>query len=604
MKPAKKLLCVLLSLLLLFGASSSAFARIPEPVETGKCGTYAAYTLDLLTGTLRIYMTGGAKSAYMADYAKGESPFCGNPSIKTVEISPWICSIGAFAFENCENLTEVSVPFTVREIGAFAFAGSDKAVISYEGTSRDFEKVKVAEGNDWTADPERLIFTVKPLAEVSAVLPLPQPGDTVTLNVPLSVGDNEKYDACLLAVMTKERVLREGDVLEPEATYIFQIFFEPKEGYAVDEDTVARINDEAQPQTAGYVELSLTVPAVEVEPPKPETKSGTLQMLAYNVSGIPLIGDFQGSTFTLTNDRAAKLGALLNTTYVDFISVEEDFNGHKYLADAMSNYPYRSYTSGGVAQGQGLNVFSVHRLYNIDRVKWNCEYGTLSGSSDALSNKGFLYSLMELAPGVYVDVITVHCDAGYEPLSVKARSTNFTQLAEYINTKLTSGRALIVQGDFNFKFKRKLADDLVKNLLEPTGLTDVWAELSNGGLTDTDDPAFNFTTEGDDLDRVLYRSGSYMTLTPVSKTVPPLTGPNGERYTDHNPMLTVFDYTLSGTEPAPGTRVLPVEEDTFLLALKEVLWTVVRLVQAILGLTELPYLIWQGGELLINGKMA
>ena len=330
---------------------------------------------------------------------------------------------------------------------------------------------------------------------------------------------------------------------------------------------------------------------------------GTLKMLAYNVSGIPLVGDFQGSVFTLTNDRAKKIGTLLNGTDADFISVEEDFNAHKYLAEKMSNFPFRSFTSGGLAQGQGLNVFSTHRLYNIDRVKWKFEYGTLSGSADALSNKGFMYSLMELEPGVYVDVITVHCDAGYEPLSVAARRTNFRQLASYINENLGDGRALIVQGDFNFKFKRQLKDDLVSNLLEPTGLKDVWAELENGGKTDITDPEFNFSDAGDNLDRILYRSGTYMTLEPVSKTAPELKGENGEQYTDHDPMLTEFRYTVTGSEPIPEKLEEPVEENGALLTLKEVLWTFVRLFQAVLGLAELPYLIGQGVELLFNGKM-
>ena len=344
---------------------------------------------------------------------------------------------------------------------------------------------------------------------------------------------------------------------------------------------------------------SLTIPASAADAPA----SGTLQMLAYNVSGIPLIGDFQGSVFTTTNDRAKKLGTLLNGTNVDFISVEEDFNGHPHLAKQMTNYPFCSYTSGGLAQGQGLNAFSAHPLYNVDRVKWNCEYGTLSGSADALSNKGFLYSLMELLPGVYIHVITVHCDAGYEPLSVRARSSNFQQLTAYINDNLNDGRALIVQGDFNFKFKRGLRDDLVGNLLEPTGLKDVWAELSNNGLTDLGDPAFQKDAPGDDLDRVLYRSGESVTLTPVSKTVPPLTGENGERYTDHNPMLTAFRYTVNGTDPAPEALQTPVAVPAATLALREALWTFVRLVQVVCGLVELPYLIGQGVDLLVNGKM-
>lgn len=331
--------------------------------------------------------------------------------------------------------------------------------------------------------------------------------------------------------------------------------------------------------------------------------SGTLRMLAYNVSGIPLIGDFQGSVFTTTNDRAAKIGRLLNGTEADFISVEEDFNGHPYLAKEMTNYPYQSATSGGLVQGQGLNIFSGHPLYNLDRVNWETEFGTLSGSADKLANKGFIYSLMELAPGVYINVITLHCDAGYEPLSVRARRDNFRQLAEYINDNLNDGRALIVQGDFNFKFKRELADDIVANLMTPTGLRDVWADLACGGVTDVNDPAFDREAEGDDLDRVLYRSGDYLTLTPVSKTVPPLTGENGERYTDHNPMLTEFSYTCTGSEPVPQQLTPPAPANEALLTVREIGWTFVRLIQVLFGLAELPYLIVQGIELLINGKM-
>ena len=334
-----------------------------------------------------------------------------------------------------------------------------------------------------------------------------------------------------------------------------------------------------------------------------DAQSGTLKLLAYNVSGIPVVGDFQGTTFTTTNDRAAKIGRLLNGTGADFIGTEEDFNGHKYLAAEMTNYPCRSYTSGGLAQGQGLNVFSTHPLYNVTRVKWNVEYGTLSGSMDALSNKGFLYCLMELLPGVFLHVINVHMDAGYEPLSVLARANNFQQLAAFINDNCADGRALIVQGDFNFKFKRQLKDDLAGNLLTPTGLTDVWAQVYNNGITDTADPAYDWDAAGDDLDRILYRSGDDLTLTPVSKTAPDLTGENGERYTDHAPMLTEFSYTVTGSLPAPEPLVAPTPVNSSLLALKEVLWTFLRLIQAVFGLVELPYLACQGAEMLVNGKM-
>ena len=331
--------------------------------------------------------------------------------------------------------------------------------------------------------------------------------------------------------------------------------------------------------------------------------SGTLRLIAYNVSGIPLVGDFQGSVFTTTNGRARRIGKLLDETDMDFIGTEEDFNAHKYLAEEMMNYPYRSYTSGGLAQGQGLNVFSPHPLYNVQRVKWNKEYGYLSGSMDAISNKGFVYCLMELSDGLFIHMINVHMDAGYDPLSVKARSDNFRQLAAFIEEKLVDGRALIVQGDFNYKFKRQLKDDLYGNLLEPTGLRDVWAELENGGLYDQSAPGFKLDDPGDSLDRILYRSGDDLALTPVSKTVPELVGEKGEKYTDHDPMQTEFRYTRTGKLPVPDVLEEPSGDKESVLAVKEIGWAFVRVAQALIGVVELPYLIAQAIELLINGKM-
>ncbi|MBR6939573.1 MAG: endonuclease/exonuclease/phosphatase family protein [Clostridia bacterium] len=329
-------------------------------------------------------------------------------------------------------------------------------------------------------------------------------------------------------------------------------------------------------------------------------KHGTLKMLAYNVSGIPVVGDFQGSVFTTANERAAIIGKLLNGTGADFIGVEEDFNGHKYLDAEMTSYPYKSPHSGGVAQGQGVNIYSSHKLYNLDRVKWNKEFGYLSGRNDALSNKGFIYSLMELEKGIYVDVITLHCDAGKDPVSVAARRDNFRQLAEYINTNLNDGRALIVLGDFNFSFKRNLKDDIVTNLMEPTGLKDVWAEVYNGGLTDFSNPAFDRNSQGDSVDRALYRSGRYMELVPVSRTIPQLRGENGEVYTDHPPMLAEFTYTVTGRESVPARAQEPAQLSETVLNLKEAAWTALRFFQIIIGLTEIPYLIT---ELLIYRRI-
>ena len=193
----------------------------------------------------------------------------------------------------------------------------------------------------------------------------------------------------------------------------------------------------------------------------------------------------------------------------------------------------------------------------------------------------------------------IGCDDGYFAES----AGNFRQLADYINENLNDGRALIVQGDFNYKFKRRLKDDLYGNLLKPTGLRDVWAELENGGLYDQSAPGFKLDDPGDSLDRILYRSGKDLKLTPKAKTVPELVGENGETYTDHEPMQTEFRYKRIGRLPAPVDPVEPHAEKVSDLVFREIGWVFARLGQAFIGIAELPYLIYQGVEYLINGKM-
>ncbi len=74
------------------------------------------YTFDEETGTLTIGGTGD-----MPNYAPQTSPFFNNSSIKDVIIEDGVTSIGAHAFEFCENLTSVTIPDSVTSIGYYAF---------------------------------------------------------------------------------------------------------------------------------------------------------------------------------------------------------------------------------------------------------------------------------------------------------------------------------------------------------------------------------------------------------------------------------------------------------------------------------------------------
>ena len=263
MKTVKRVLCLLLTALLLIGVVPAAFA-LPETEITGKCGSYAGYTLDTETGELSIYMVGGAKSAYMDNYENNESPFYGNTQIKSVVITAWIWNVGSRAFAGCTNLETISLAFTVNEIGANALAGCDKAIVTYEGTEKKWKDVRIGEGNDWKNDPARVVFTMQSLDRVSAVFPQPKAGDKVKLNENLQVGDADKYEAQLISVTHQKDgatvYLKDGDMLNENTEYSFDFAIMAKEGYAVEDDTVFEINGKPQTAAFGTVTLKL-VPA-------------------------------------------------------------------------------------------------------------------------------------------------------------------------------------------------------------------------------------------------------------------------------------------------------------------------------------------------------
>ena len=87
--------------------------------EPGQCGESMYW--DYGSGTLTITGSGA-----MDDYAEGEAPWDGDKLlIKTVVIGDGITYIGASAFENYDQLTQVQLGKDVREIGKAAFKSCD-----------------------------------------------------------------------------------------------------------------------------------------------------------------------------------------------------------------------------------------------------------------------------------------------------------------------------------------------------------------------------------------------------------------------------------------------------------------------------------------------
>ena len=270
----------------------------------------------------------------------------------------------------------------------------------------------------------------------------------------------------------------------------------------------------------------------------------TLRILSYNVAGLPVDID--------VNLKQKEIGKIINSSDYDIVAVQEDFTYHESLADEIKTFPYQTISTGSIPWGDGLNVFSKTPIYNEYRKEWDMLSGVIDGGNDALTPKGFLYTVIQLEDGVYLDLYTIHADAYGDPGSVAARTDNFRQLAEHINARQTN-RPVIVVGDFNaFLHTKRDGDDtgLTPYMINGAGMKDAWVECHNNGDYD-DFKSFTdkygtgyYATCGvfDSIERAMYKDGGGVHLEIKELTYDPYsTGSLGE-LSDHPALNLTFTY--------------------------------------------------------------
>lgn len=273
-----------------------------------------------------------------------------------------------------------------------------------------------------------------------------------------------------------------------------------------------------------------------------ETQSGTFRFLNYNIAGLPGSGKA---------DRQALLGQLVKADAYDIVAVQEDFGYDKQFAAGLAP-AYRTFGAQNAVMGDGLNLFSELPIYNSARAGWEMKGGML-WEGDIVSQKGVLYAVVELAPGVYLDVYDLHADAFDGAESVAARHSNFMQTAAFIEQH-SQGRAVIVTGDFNSSFHfANEGRDLYDIFIDRLGLSDVWAETENDGSY-TDYSAFSGSYWGnwDSVEHILYRSSDALTLTALSHDYINYTDETGAPISDHAAAAAEFSYIAAG-DTAPAT---------------------------------------------------
>ncbi|MDP4502601.1 jacalin-like lectin [Nonomuraea turcica] len=288
--------------------------------------------------------------------------------------------------------------------------------------------------------------------------------------------------------------------------------------------------------------LPLFVLLVAIWAPLPaHAASGTFSLLSYNIAGLPDVIS-GGDPATNTPIIGARLAPY------DIVHVQEDFNYHAALY-AADNHPYRTPTSGGVPFGSGLNTLSG-RPYDADdfeRVTWStCSIG----SGDCLTPKGFTFMRVRLAAGVYAHLYNLHADAGSESGDLAARRANLLQLSAFIQSH-SAGHPVIVYGDTNTRYTR--TGDNIRDLLAQNGLADVWVQHVRGGTPpEAGSPALvcddaAVTNACEVVDKILYRSGSYVMLTATgyNNDNAAFRDAAGAMLSDHYPISTSFSWSLN-----------------------------------------------------------
>jgi hypothetical protein len=249
-----------------------------------------------------------------------------------------------------------------------------------------------------------------------------------------------------------------------------------------------------QPRAAGAVPEPSSTPSVSsAARAEPSVQKGRFELLTYNVAGLPegISGSRPLRNLPLIAERLGRY---------DIALVQEDFAYPELLRRGLG----LGHASPGFVRGQrmdfgdGLSQFARLPFEGFRRVPWRSCNGIIDSYFDCLTPKGFTSARQTLADGVSVHVFNLHMDAGRSEADRAARAGQIEQLILAL-LSLPPSDAIIVAGDTNL-WGQGLP--LLEHLLSSAGLSDACAALK--------------CSEPWRVDRVLYRGGTDLNLTPSS----------------------------------------------------------------------------------------
>ncbi len=293
--------------------------------------------------------------------------------------------------------------------------------------------------------------------------------------------------------------------------------------------------------------------------------SGTVEVLTYNVAGLP-----QEISQENPKENLPKISPLLQP--FDLVLTQEDFDywvpgglvddlqldfvhyHERLLADAgqphsLDRHPGAEAVGLDLATrpdlnaGDGIGIMSQLPLADQQRVPWEGCFGGFStsdgGAADCLAMKGFAVATITLG-GVEVDVYSLHGEAGGTDEDQRLQAEDYEQLAAFIEER-GADRPIILGGDTNLHLDPEHEDaggeadaEIWAEFLERTGLVDACDE------TDCPEPGI--------IDKIAVRSSADITLTVEAHDIPRDTFSDeaGEALSDHSPVHATIGWSRAG----------------------------------------------------------
>lgn len=295
-----------------------------------------------------------------------------------------------------------------------------------------------------------------------------------------------------------------------------------------------------------------------------DTASGEFTVLTYNVAGLPaeISKENPKEHLPLISPLLDEYDIVLTQEDFDWwgpVAAAYDFVHYHERLRADATHPHKTARHPGPEAvgldlterdapliGDGQGIMSRFEFDDEVRVPWSGCFGGFDtsdgGAADCLAMKGFAVVTMTLAPGIEVDVYTLHIEAGGTPKDQELQAQDVDELVAFINDH-SAGRAVILGGDTNLHTDSDHPD------ASGDADTELWARLlADTGLNDA--CAITKCTDTARIDKIAARSSDAVDLevTELESPADRFVDANGDDLSDHQPVVASFSWSAAGKE--------------------------------------------------------